>query len=92
MNGVGPTVAFSNVSTTAPAMRSLHKDSPTTLHFISQFNLQSRTTTTSTNLPTNFQLGSGCIMIASMVSWGASLINENTVYVNLFESYKNSLI
>ena len=73
-------------------MRSVQKDSLTTMYYTHQFNVESKATTSGTNVPINFQLGPGCVMIASLVSWGASLINENTVYVSLFESYKNSLI
>ena len=92
LNGPGPATPFSIPSLAAPAMRSVQKDSPTTMYYTQQFTVENRTTTSSTNLPTNFLIGSSCVMTASLASWGASLINENTVYVNLFESYKNSLI
>lgn len=92
INNAGPTAAFSNPSTAAPAMRSVQRDSATTIHYTQQFSVESKTSTSATNLPTNFTIGASSVMIASLVSWGASLINENTVYVNLFESYKNSLI
>lgn len=92
INNSTTTSGFTNASTAAPAMRSVQKDSPTTMYYTHQFNVESKATTASINLPTDFSVGAACVMIASMVSWGASLINENAVYVSLFESYKNSLI